>query len=60
MHQYQLRAAQFIKDNHNAALWVDMGLGKTVSTLTALVDLLVTKGIKKVLIIAPLRVAQHT
>ena len=37
-----------------------MGLGKTVSTLTALVDLLVTKDIKKVLIIAPLRVAQHT
>jgi len=35
-------------------------LGKTVSTLTALVDLLVTKDIKKVLIIAPLRVAQHT
>tara|TARA_B100001093_G_scaffold364741_1_gene349526 strand:- start:1840 stop:3180 length:1341 start_codon:yes stop_codon:yes gene_type:complete len=60
LHQYQLRAAQFIKDNHNAALWVDMGLGKTVSTLTALVDLLVTKDIKKVLIIAPLRVAQHT
>jgi len=37
-----------------------MGLGKTVSTLTALVDLLVTKDIKKVLVIAPLRVAQHT
>ena len=37
-----------------------MGLGKTVSTLTALVDMLVTKEIKKVLIIAPLRVAQHT
>ena len=55
-----MRAAQFIKDNHHAALWVDMGLGKTVSTLTALVDLLVTKDIKKVLIIAPLRVAQHT
>ncbi len=35
-------------------------MGKTVSTLTALVDLLVTKDIKKVLIIAPLRVAQHT
>jgi len=60
LHQYQLRAAQFIKDNHNAALWVDMGLGKTVSTLTAMVDLLVAKEIKKVLVIAPLRVAQHT
>jgi SNF2 family DNA or RNA helicase len=37
-----------------------MGLGKTVSTLTALVDLIATKEVKKVLIIAPLRVAQHT
>ena len=60
LHQYQLRAAQFIKDNPKCALWVDMGLGKTVSTLTALVDLIVTKAVKKVLIIAPLRVAQHT
>jgi SNF2 family DNA or RNA helicase len=42
------------------ALWVDMGLGKTVSTLTAVVDLLVSRNIKKVLVIAPLRVAQHT
>lgn len=42
------------------ALWVDMGLGKTVSTLTALVDLLVTKEVNKVLVVAPLRVAQHT
>ena len=42
------------------ALWLDMGLGKTVSTLTALVDLLASKNIKKVIIVAPLRVAQHT
>jgi SNF2 family DNA or RNA helicase len=55
-----LRAAQFIKDNKMAALWVDMGLGKTVSTLTALVDLLATKQVIKVLVVAPLRVAQHT
>lgn len=37
-----------------------MGLGKTVSTLTAVVDLLASKNIKKVIIVAPLRVAQHT
>lgn len=42
------------------ALWLDMGLGKTVSTLTALVDLLASKNIRKVIIVAPLRVAQHT
>lgn len=55
-----MRAAQFIKNNKMAALWVDMGLGKTVSTLTALVDLLATKQVIKVLVVAPLRVAQHT
>ena len=49
-----------MKDNKHCALWVDMGLGKTVSTLTALVDLLATKEVRKVLVIAPLRVAQHT
>ena len=43
-----------------AALWVDMGLGKTISTLTAFVDLIATKEVKKVLVVAPLRVAQHT
>jgi SNF2 family DNA or RNA helicase len=36
---------------------LEMGLGKTVSTLTAVADLLETKSIKKVLVIAPLRVA---
>jgi len=37
-----------------------MGLGKTVATLTAFVDLLATKEVKRVLVIAPLRVATHT
>ena len=60
MHAYQIRAAQFIKENKMAALWVDMGLGKTVSTLTALVDMLATTEVTKVLVVAPLRVAQHT
>jgi SNF2 family DNA or RNA helicase len=50
----------FIKDNKKAALWIDMGLGKTISTLTALSDLVANKKVKKVLIVAPLRVAKHT
>lgn len=60
LHPYQRRAVDFIKDNPKAALWIDMGLGKTVSTLTALTDLIDQKTIKKTLIIAPLRVSNHT
>jgi len=60
LHPYQHRAVEFIKDNPKAALWIDMGLGKTVSTLTALIDLIDQKVIKKTLIIAPLRVSNHT
>ena len=60
LHDYQRRAVDFIKDNPKAALWIDMGLGKTVSTLTALSDLIDQKVIKKTLIIAPLRVSNHT
>jgi SNF2 family DNA or RNA helicase len=41
-------------------LWVDMGLGKTVSTLTALQDLFDDFAISHVLVIAPKFVAQHT
>jgi len=60
LHAYQQRAVQFIKDNPKAALWIDMGLGKTVSTLTALKDLIEAGAVKRTLVIAPLRVAQHT
>lgn len=60
LHPYQRRAVDFIKDNPKAALWIEMGLGKTVATLTALTDLIDQKAIKKTLIIAPLRVSNHT
>lgn len=40
--------------------YVDMGLGKTVSTLTMLNDLFTTGQARKALIIAPLRVAVQT
>lgn len=58
MHNYQNKAVQHILDNPNCALWLDMGLGKTISTLTAISDMLHIN-VSKVLIIAPLRVA-HT
>lgn len=57
MHDYQNRAVQFIKDKGRCALLLDMGLGKTTSTLTAVSDLLDGFMVNKVLVIAPLRVA---
>lgn len=38
-HDYQKTAIEFIKTHDRCALFLDMGLGKTVSTLTALNDL---------------------
>lgn len=60
LHRYQTKAADFIIENKKAALWIDMGLGKTVSTLTALSDMMTSGDVKKTLIVAPLRVSQHT
>lgn len=60
-HKYQDYATEFIKEKPESALLLDMGLGKTVITLTALKDLLFDSfEISKVLIIAPLRVARDT
>lgn len=58
LYEYQRRAVQFIKDHDNCALWVEMGLGKTVSTQTAYADMLDSFDVKHGLVIAPLRVAR--
>lgn len=60
-HQYQEYATQRILDTNYIALLLEMGLGKTVSTLTA-IDLLLNDyyDATKVLVIAPLRVADDT
>ena len=57
LHHYQERAARFVIEKGCCALWLDMGLGKTASTLTAVADLLDSVSVGRVLIIAPLRVA---
>lgn len=57
MHPYQNRAVEFIKTRRRVFLMIDLGLGKTVSTLTALVDLFDGFTADKALVIAPLRVA---
>ena len=58
LHQYQLRMIDWMLDNKKCALWAGVGLGKTVTALTALDKLLAKNEIKKALIIAPLRVAK--
>lgn len=60
-HKYQQYACNFILENNTCALLLDMGLGKTVITLTAIWELIFNRfEVRKVLIIAPLRVAQDT
>jgi len=57
LYKYQERAVQHILDIPYSALWLDMGLGKTISTLTAIEELMFESfEVKKVLLIAPLRV----
>lgn len=60
-HEYQTYATRFILSHPIAAVLLEMGLGKSVITLTALFDLCLDSfHIRKVLVIAPLRVARDT
>ena len=60
-HEYQRYATEYIETHPIAAVLLDMGLGKTSITLTALNDLLFDRfEIHKVIVIAPLRVARDT
>lgn len=56
-YEYQQKATQWILDHKRCALFLDMGLGKTVCTLTAVDRLIDGLEVGKVLVIAPLRVA---
>lgn len=60
-HEYQAYAISHIESHKEAALFLDMGLGKTVITLTAINELAFDFfEVSKVLVIAPLRVARDT
>lgn len=60
-HDYQRFATEYIETHPQAAVFLDMGLGKTSITLTALNDLLFDSfDVHRVLVIAPLRVARNT
>ena len=60
-HDYQRYTIQFIIDHPEAAIFLGMGMGKTISTLTAINDLVRNRfETQKVLVIAPIRVARDT
>mgnify|MGYP000960992611 FL=1 len=60
-HDYQTYAIRFIEQNPVAAVLLEMGLGKTTITLTAIQNLMYDSfDVHKVLVIAPLRVAKNT
>lgn len=59
-HAYQIEATRFIIAHPRCALFLQMGLGKTVITLTALRTLMLLGETQRTLVIAPLRVARDT
>ena len=60
-HNYQAYATDFILEHPISAVFLDMGLGKSIITLSAIFDLCLDSFlVRKVLVIAPLRVARDT
>lgn len=58
LHNYQVVAKDFIIGHPNVAVILDMGMGKTATTLSAVNELMFDRfEVTKVLVIAPLRVA---
>lgn len=58
LHNYQVVAKDFIMGHPYAAVILDMGMGKTATTLSAVNELMFDRfEVTKVLVIAPLRVA---
>lgn len=61
LHEYQRTAVQHIIEHPYGALLMEMGLGKSISTLTAIKKLMDEYlEVNKVLVIAPKRVAEST
>ena len=60
LHEYQQYCVSFVKDHPESLLILEMGLGKTAVSLTAILDLMFDRfEVGKVLIVAPLRVAKN-
>ena len=60
LHDYQNESNEFIKSNKRCALWALMGAGKTATSLTSIADLVYDLDVRRVLIVAPLRVCVST
>lgn len=61
LHDYQQVATDYILEKRNCGLFLDMGLGKTLSTLTAIQELRDEYfDVGKTLVVAPPRVAKDT
>ena len=56
LHDYQKKLVNFQCTRPHSMIWADMGLGKTVTTLTSIVHLLTTGFLRGVIIVAPNRV----
>lgn len=56
MHEYQKKLVNFQCTRPNSMIWADMGLGKTITTLTSIVHLINAGFLKGVIIVAPIRV----
>ena len=56
LHDYQKKAVNFQCTRPQSMLWLDMGLGKTIITLTSLTHLLTTGFLRGVIVVAPIRV----
>ena len=59
-YEYQQTAIKWIINNPRCGLFLDMGLGKTVSTLTAIQQLMDDCEISRTLVVAPKKVAETT
>ncbi len=58
LHSYQRFGVKHVVDNPAAGLFLDMGLGKTVTTLTAIRELIYRMEVDRTLVIAPKRVVE--
>jgi SNF2 family DNA or RNA helicase len=60
LHEYQRATVSFALAARRVNLWLDLGLGKTVSTLTVISDTIDNFDARRWLVVAPLRVAKFT
>jgi len=56
LHDYQRTIVNHMNQHHESMIWAQMGLGKTIATLTSIVDRMNARQVKKTLIFGPVRV----